>query len=201
MNVYDFDHTIYNGDSSVDFSCFYLRRHLTLLLCLPVQFFAVIGIKLGFLSVKHGKELFFSFLKLCPADQKDIMDFWKTHSNKMTSWYLEHQQPDDLIISASPEFLLQPFIESTLKKKVIATKVDSYSGKILGENCKGDEKVRLFFEHYPAGHIECFYSDSMSDTYLANIATCAFLVKNKSTQKAELHDWPRQRIATQGNLE
>ena len=201
MNVYDFDHTIYNGDSSVDFSCFYMSRHLGLLLYLPVQFIAVIGIKLKFLSVKHGKELFFSFLKLRPANQNDIMDFWKMHSNKMTSWYLEHQQPDDLIISASPEFLLQPFIESTLKKKVIATKVDSYSGKIHGENCKGKEKVRLFFEHYPAGHIECFYSDSMSDTYLANIATSAFLVKNKSTQKAELRDWPQQRNTSQGSFD
>ncbi len=56
MNVYDFDHTIYDGDSSVDFFCFYLIRHLRLLLCLPVLSFAIIGIKLGFLSVKRGKE-------------------------------------------------------------------------------------------------------------------------------------------------
>lgn len=201
MNVYDFDHTIYNGDSSVDFSCFYLRRHLTLLLCLPVQFFAVIGIKLGFLSVKHGKELFFSFLKLRPADPKDIMDFWKTHSNKMTSWYLEHQQPDDLIISASPEFLLQPYVEGILKKRVIATKVDTDSGKIHGENCKGKEKVRLFFEQYPLGHIESFYSDSLSDAYLARTAASAFLVRIKSTQKTEFRDWPKQKITSQGNFD
>lgn len=201
MNVYDFDHTIYNGDSSIDFSCFYLSRHLSLLPCLLVQFFAIIGIKLRYLPVKRGKELFFSFLKLRPANQNDIMDFWKTHSNKMTSWYLEHQQSDDLIISASPEFLLQPFVDGFLKKKVIATKVDICSGKIHGENCKGEEKVRLFIEQYPSKGIEYFYSDSLSDTYLANIATRAFLVKIKSTQKTELQDWPQQRITTQGNID
>ena len=190
MSVYDFDHTIYNGDSSVDFSCFYIKHHLSLLLCLPIQFIAVIGIKLGFLSVKRGKELFFCFLKLRPVNKNDIMDFWKTHRKKMTSWYLAHQRPDDLIISASPEFLLQPFVEGTLKKKVIATKVDAHSGKIHGENCKGKEKVRLFFERYPSEHIEYFYSDSLSDSYLAGTAASAFLVKNKSTQKNELQNWP-----------
>ena len=135
-----------------------------------------------------------------PANRDDIMDFWKTHSNKMTSWYLEHQQPDDLIISASPEFLLQPFVEGVLKKRVIATKVDAHSGKIQGENCKGKEKTRLFFEQYPSGRIDCFYSDSLSDTYLANIATCAFLVTIRSTQKIELHDWPQQKIKNQGDF-
>jgi len=195
MNVYDFDHTIYDGDSSVDFCCFYLIRHLSLLLCLPVLSFAVIGIKLGFLSVKRGKEMFFCFLKLRPPNQDDIMDFWKTHSHKMTSWYLEHQQPDDLIISASPEFLLQPFVEGVLKKKVIATKVDTHSGKIHGENCKGKEKAQLFFEQYPLGRIDRFYSDSLSDAYLANLAICAFLVIIKSTQKTELYDWPQQKNA------
>lgn len=197
MNVYDFDHTIYNGDSSVDFSCFYMRHHLSLLLCLPVQFFAVIGIKLGFLSVKRGKELFFCFLKMRPATPKDVMSFWQTHRRKMTSWYLEHQQPDDLIISASLEFLLRPFVEGVLKKKLIATKIDNDSGKIHGENCKGKEKVRLFFEQYPLGRIDSFYSDSLSDTYLARIAVSAFLVRIKSTQKTELQDWSQQRITTQ----
>ena len=123
------------------------------------------------------------------------MDFWKTHSHKMTSWYLEHQQPDDLIISASPEFLLQPFVEGVLKKKVIATKVDTHSGKIHGENCKGKEKAQLFFEQYPLGRIDRFYSDSLSDAYLANLAICAFLVIIKSTQKTELYDWPQQKNA------
>ena len=192
MNVYDFDHTIYNGDSSVDFSFFYLRQHLSLLLCLPVQIIAVIGIKLKFLSVKRGKELFFSFLKWRPATPNDVIFFWQTHSNKITSWYLEHQQPDDLIISASPEFLLLPFVEGFLKKKVIATKVDIDSGKIHGENCKGKEKVRLFFEQFPSECIDHFYSDSFSDSYLARIAARAFLVKNKATQTTELQAWPQQ---------
>jgi len=192
MNVYDFDHTIYHGDSSFDFSCFYLIRHPGLLLFLPVQLFAVAGIKLGLFSVKRGKELFFSFLKMRPARENDIMRFWQTHGRKMTSWYSEHQRPDDLIISASPEFLLRPFVEDILKKSVIATEVAVDSGKIHGENCKGNEKVRLFRERYPSGSIDCFYSDSLSDAYLARIATRAFLVRNRSTRKTELLDWPRE---------
>jgi len=176
MNVYDFDHTIYDGDSSLDFAVFCIKRHWLLCLFLPFQIAAVIGIKLKIISTKRGKELFFAFLRFYPANANEIIAFWKTHRQKVTSWYLDCQRSDDLIISASPEFLLKPYVEGVLNKNVIATQVDPCSGKINGNNCKGQEKVSMFQKYNSNRSIENFYSDSLSDSPLAKLAEHAFLI-------------------------
>ena len=38
MNVYDFDKTIYNGDSTLDFYIFSIKKNLLLLRYFPKQF-------------------------------------------------------------------------------------------------------------------------------------------------------------------
>ena len=63
--------------------------------------------------------------------------------------------------------------------------MDKKTGKIIGNNCHDKEKVRRFYERFPDGHTENFYSDSLSDTPMAEIADNAFLVK-----KGVLSPWP-----------
>ena len=46
LNVYDFDKTIYDGDSSIDFYLFCLKRKKSIILLLPKQVFAMILYKL-----------------------------------------------------------------------------------------------------------------------------------------------------------
>ena len=90
---------------------------------------------------------------------------------------------DDLVISASPEFLLKP-LEETLHITVIASRVSPIDGKTTGENCYHAEKVRRFREQYPDGTIEEFYSDSYSDEPLALLAEKAYIVDGET-----LIDW------------
>ena len=40
MNVYDFDNTIYDGDSSIDFYLFCLKKNKKVIYLLPKQFLA-----------------------------------------------------------------------------------------------------------------------------------------------------------------
>lgn len=63
MNVYDFDDTIYRGDSSVDFYIFCLRKNIKLLKYLPKQIKAVILYKLKKIDKNKMKEIYFSFFK------------------------------------------------------------------------------------------------------------------------------------------
>ena len=56
VNIYDFDGTIYDGDSSIDFYLFCLKRNFKILLCLPLQFFSFILFKLGIIDRKEFKE-------------------------------------------------------------------------------------------------------------------------------------------------
>ncbi len=58
----------------------------------------------------------------------------------------------------------------------MASKVDMHSGKFSGVNCHGKEKVKRFYEAFPDGKIDNFYSDSYSDSPLAEIAEKAFMV-------------------------
>ena len=72
--------------------------------------------------------------------------------------------------------------------EVIGTRMDIRSGRIEGENCHDTEKVRRFRALYPDAEIDVFYSDSLSDSPLAELAGKAFLVK-----KGNLSDWRTER--------
>lgn len=189
MNVYDFDNTIYDGDSSIDFALHHLIHHPILFCFLPVLSFAGCAAKLGLLSSKKSKELFFSFLQIVPALPEDVNAFWLLHCKKIKTWYLEQQKPDDLIVSASPAFLLSPLI-SEIGKELIATEMSPTSGKIRGENCKGINKVKMILERKGDVHIHSFYSDSFSDTPLALRAEKAYLVFNRKRDKTKFLPWP-----------
>lgn len=183
MNVYDFDNTIYKGDSTADFYLFSLRKHPSIIKFLP----SLIRAYSRFYLFKKGtktemKEVMYRFLtKINP--ETDIKDFWDTHEKKIKSWYLKQQKDDDIIISASPEFLLEPICERLGIMNLIASKVDINTGKYSGINCHGKEKVRLFHNNYN-GEIDEFYSDSYSDSPLAEISKKAFMVKG-----GKIEDW------------
>ena len=125
MNVYDFDKTIYDGDSTADFYIFSLKRHKKILLLAP----SLIGAFLKFYVFKIGtktqfKEKMYKFLKYCDI-QKDITDFWNINIDKIKPFYKNQQQKDDVIISASPEFLLAPICK-TLKINYLLQNLSDY---------------------------------------------------------------------------
>ena len=178
VNVYDFDGPIYNGDSSVDIYFFLLKRYPKLIAFFPKQMLGIVKYKLHLSSKEEMKEMYFSFLKGVRTDKTFVDDFWKQNQNKIKEWYLKQKRKDDVIISASPEFLLKPICDILGIDNLIATKVELSSGKFLSKNCQGAEKVVRFEEIFSEAEIEAFYSDSKSDTYMVKLATKAFLIKN-----------------------
>ena len=178
MNVYDFDQTIYYPDSSYDFVMYCLRHYPRAVLhALPGT--AITGLQAlrKKAETKELKEQVFSFLPYLDDVEQIVADFWATHREKLQGWYLEQMREDDLVISASPRFLLEPICRE-LGVSLIATEMEPYTGKIHGANCHDEEKVRRFREEYPDAQIEGFYSDSYSDEPMARIAERAYLVKN-----------------------
>ncbi len=184
MNVYDFDKTIYDGDSTADFYLFSLKRHKKIILCAP----SLIGSALRFYVLKRGtktdfKQVMYRFLKYCDL-KKDVPDFWQGHIGKIKRFYKERQREDDVIISASPRFLLQPACELLGITHLMASEVDGKTGLYSGINCHGKEKVRRYRAAFGKTPIDEFYSDSKSDAPLAEIAKRAYLVKGE-----RLSDW------------
>ncbi len=187
MNVYDFDKTVYHPDSSCHFFLFCLKKHPRKVLpVLPGALGLALRYRRGQIGAKELKQHLFSFLRRVESAEALAREFWDSHRDNLQSWYLEQKRADDLIISASPEFLLAPIAEE-LGVALIATKMDPFSGRIEGENCHDEEKTRRFREIYPEAEIEAFYSDSLSDTPLAALAGEAYLVK-----KGRLSPWPKE---------
>lgn len=184
MNVYDFDKTIYPTDSTTQFYFYCIRKRPIILKKLPRQFAGFFKYFIKKIDKTQMKENFYCFLQ----DIKDIdvlcKSFWERNEKNINKWYLEKQKKDDVIISASPEFLLEPICKRLKIKYLYASRVDKKTGKYTGINCHGEEKVRRYKEAFDSFPIDEFYSDSYSDTPLALLAKKSFLVKGD-----KLSDW------------
>jgi len=183
MNVYDFDKTIYSRDSSIDFYFFNLKKDWTLLRFFPRQIIAMSRYKLKLISKTEMKQTFYIYMSTINTMDQRVKDFWETHKNYVRDFYLKQKKVDDVVISASPNFLLQPLMDEW-GCQLIASIVDQKTGH-TEENCWGPEKVKRFSALYKLDDIDEFYSDSLSDTPLAMCAKKAFLVSSKGSEP-----WP-----------
>lgn len=178
MNVYDFDNTILKGDSTALFIGYCLAHYPKIWLDLPGQ--AVNGIL--FLLKRKEKQAFkermFNFLTYVDDVDAALEKFWTIHMKRVKKWYREAHRPDDVVISASPEFLVRPACEKLGIVHIMGSPVDKKTGKYTGLNCHGAEKVVRFNKAFPNGHINDFFSDSYSDTPLAELAEHAWMVKD-----------------------
>ena len=179
MNVYDFDKTIYDGDSTIDFYLFCVKRKPSILLLLPVQLGGAILYILKIKKKEYFKEKFYLFVKSFNNLEVVVKQFWKENEKKICQWYLKQKKNTDVIVSASPDFLLGPLKTILNIECIIASKVDPKTGKLLSTNCYGKEKIIRFRDKYPKKQIQKFYSDSFSDKPLASLAKHSYLVNNK----------------------
>jgi phosphoserine phosphatase/putative flippase GtrA len=182
VNVYDFDHTVYQGDASFDFIVFCLMHHPKLLKYAPRQARALFYYVLGVWRRGHVKQELFAFVQDLPDMPGTLAAFWASHQRKIASWYINQKQPSDIIISASPEFLLQPMVYKLGVQPVLATQMDAKTGKITGKDCRAAEKVRRLHAYDAAVQINECYSDNLSDLPMLKLARQPFVVrKNKRT--------------------
>ena len=192
MNVYDFDGTIYYPDCALNFMFWCLRRHPSLLFTYaPKMIKCAIQYKRKKIPRFIFERTFFSFL--CKVDDFDVQieKFWDKHEKRMSAWYLAQKRSDDLIISASPNCIIEP-IARRLGVNFMATEYDRDVGAFVDNLMFAREKAAYIFDHgFP--EIENFYSDSLSDTPLALCAEKAHLV----THKAQVvEDWPTLDVET-----
>lgn len=187
MNVYDWDNTIYRGDSTADFVLWlYVHRPMTLLSIFRT---AGCGILYGLHIINKQtfkQNLYHMFVFVNDMDQTADV-FVESHMDHIKLWYIEQKKKNDMVISASPEFTICRFCKKLGITNVIASRVDSKTGMYIGLNCHGEEKVRRFKEKAAQETIDEFYSDSLSDTPLAQMARNAYLVKGEQRLS-----WPQK---------
>ena len=179
VNVYDFDHTIFHGDASFYFIRYCLLRNPRLWKYLPSYAVVLLLYMLGRRTRKEVKEVAFAFLQdLIDVDQT-VNNYWSKYAGNIEPWYQLQHEDSDIIISASPEFLLAPIAKRLGVSSLIATRMDKHSGRIEGENCRGEEKLRRLHSFNPNVIINKFYSDSHSDLPLFDLAKEPYFVSRR----------------------
>lgn len=89
MNVFDFDKTIYNGDSTLNFYLFCLKKKPILVLCIFQQLFAAGLYLANIYSKTKFKEKFFCFLNYIDNIDDYVTEFWQLEKDNICNWYLE----------------------------------------------------------------------------------------------------------------
>lgn len=179
MRVYDFDNTIYNGESVVDFFMFLLNKEKKLFVFLPIVSYIAVLYKTGKLDTKQVYQLANNYSDVVKKYQdvadKYIEEFWEENIHKLKKGFLEHITPDDIIITASPNILIQKIQPYLKTKRIICTDYDLENGK-LNFLCLGKNKVDALKKQYPDITIDEFYTDSLNDMPLIDISKTAYLV-------------------------
>lgn len=177
MNIYDFDNTIYKGDTNKDILLYSFKKHpFKVIKALKKTKKLERDYKRGLITFERVKEAMLSFLFEIDDLDGYIEKFVSSHMKNIKPWYLSRKNDYDIVISASYELWIIPFCKRLGIRYVLATKTDK-EGHIIGKNCKGEEKVKRLASTIPNAQIVTSYSDSESDLPILNLAKTAYVVE------------------------
>lgn len=180
MNLYDFDNTIYDGESTVDFFLFCLKKKKNLIKYLPLVFYTAILYKMKVLSIekllKAASKMTSEFVNSNENFDKLAKEFWCLKEKKLKPNYLSKLNSSDVIITAAPQFLIEAILPTLKISDAICSEFDTNTGQFEFANFR-ENKVIAFKRKYPDEKIINFYTDSLNDLPLIEMAENSFLVK------------------------
>lgn len=188
LALFDFDGTVTTKDSFIDFFVHvygWKKIFFLFVLFFPLELLYF----LKFYPGKKLKELFFSRLIKgwnIERFENEALDYYKNQmpailkasALKQIELY-KSSGADVVLVSASPTQWLKPFTDG-LGIDLIATELEikdgTFSGKIKGENCRGQEKVERIIKKYDLSiyHTVYAYGDSNGDREMLEISTKGF---------------------------
>ena len=180
MNVYDFDNTIYRGESILHLFLLFMKKDPKLILMLPKILIGLVKYKMRKVSIDSLVDDYAApaeeYFKSLDNVDEAIKEFWDKNIRRVKPFYFTQQKDDDLIISASPEFYLKELFDRIGVKNYIGTIFNTKTGRVDFSSYR-ENKVKAFYERYPEGVIENFYTDSWNDQALMDISKNVFMVK------------------------
>ena len=175
MNVYDFDETIFTGDSEDYFFAYLFKKPGFFWDQVRYRWYELL-FKCKLVSKTKAREAEYSLLRKIDDLDGLLADYWDQHERHMKSWYAAVKRPDDVIASATPRFLMEPIVARLGLTGLVATEMDPRTGKIHGEFAAGPYKVDQCRKQFSLDEIDEFYSDAYSDHFLAEYAKRAYVV-------------------------
>ena len=209
LAIFDIDFTLTKRETLVEFYFYMLKKNPKFIKYLPKSIFSTI---LYILKIKDASDAKITFIRFIDGIEesemrKIVKEFYEKRLSKIlykdaidTVRKMKSEGYKIYLISASAEFYLNEFYNIKEVDKVIGTRFIKKDGlhrnEILGENCKGDEKVRRLKEVLKKEKIEVdfensyMYSDSLSDLPLFNLVGHPYLINFKKTHdKIEILKW------------
>lgn len=170
IDIYDFDKTIIPFDSGSLFALYCAVHYPWVLICLPIISVAGLLMLLKIINFTAFKKTCFMFVPLIPLE-KAVKKFWDKHETEVYKWFLEKEKRNYVVISASPDFLLNEISERLSFNHLISTRHNK-NGIIIGENCRDEEKVLRFKKEFPDAKVIDVFSDSFHhDKPIFSLAT------------------------------
>lgn len=199
LSVYDFDKTIYNGETLNDFYRFYLGKKPWKIYTIFFQLWYFLQYLLKIINLEKLKEKFLRFLNgENISELKELIEeFWESKEKQINIWVKDEIEKNKkkteilLAISASPTFLIENKLKSMGFDIVIGTDFlydgEKFSSHIISKNCKNFEKVKRIDKWAASENIQYkiinFYSDSIADKPLFDLSDNKYWIKKGSLEK------------------
>lgn len=181
IKVFDFDNTIYRGESSIDFALFMIKHNKRILFFIPTIIWYTILYKLCLTKKDKLEKRINEVIKLLVRDKDELITlagkFWQKYHQKLDKRILRRINEDDLIITAGPFFLIDAIKEKLNTKNLICSEVNWDKIEVAFFNF-GENKVKRYRELYGDRPIDHFYTDSYNDRSMMDISDRVYIVKN-----------------------
>ena len=175
MNGYDFDDTILKGNSMVRFSMYCSIRLPYLIIFIPVLIVAVLLRAVRILTKNRYLHMISWFVALVPHAERFASKFWDKNMKHIKGWYLAQRRDDDVVISASPQFLAGEACRR-LGIRCVGSPLSPRSARLYGEHVYAEQKVETYKENFGDQPLATYYSDSLSDTPMFEFAEKGYFV-------------------------
>lgn len=171
-DLYDFDKTIFNGESGTEFFVFCLKKQPKIAKFLPEQIlWAFRYYILHNVSMEEFKEHLYCCVK--ELDTKKMIElFWEKNEHRINGWFVNRDRSIPCIVcSASPYWQIAPVCRKLGVDVIIGTDINPHTAVLTGKNCKGEEKLRFIEKYASEFQIRDAYTDNIkSDAPLLSLA-------------------------------
>ena len=193
MRVFDFDGTIYDGESLFDLYLYSARHDPKVFRFIaPVLRYAV-KYKLGQATLEQreygvgrmaeGYLTELNHSRRVASVEQLVNDFWDRNYPRIKPWY--QPEPNDVILTASFDLTVGEACRRLGVRNLVASKVDMETMKVTYLNFNTN-KARRFRELYgPDAVVDEFYTDSRFDQPMIDMARRAFMVKGNTITRVK----------------
>jgi phosphatidylglycerophosphatase C len=177
--VFDFDGTIYKGDTTKDFCWYFYRKKPLRSYYLLIQLTCWLLWRLKLLTTTQFKSSFIQFLNRVEEEQiaSLLSSFWEekkslVHANLVLEISrLKKEGAHVVVVSASPELFIKTFCLSLGVDTVFGSELKVVNNKYsLLINCRGEEKLKRIKRAFTDFEIIAAYSDNKDDDVLLKMA-------------------------------